>query len=737
MITTVSIHDIYKIINLNHSDPHSILGMHKVDMQNGRSFMAVRVFIPGASEILVYSLSTKKLVAALSKIHQDGFFEGICPGATEWFPYYLKIKTENGNVWETPDPYEFSPSISEYDRYLFCAGNHYNVYDMMGSHPMEKDGVQGVSFTVWAPSAKSVSLIGSFNDWDGRRHQMRLLPNCGIWEIFMPNLQEGDIYKFEIRTQTGDTLIKTDPYGNYFELRPNTAAVVWDINKYQWSDKKWMEHRSLGLDKPMNIYEVHAGSWAHIVEDGYTRPMTYRELASKLIPYLKEMSYTHVELLPITEYPFDGSWGYQVTGYYAPTSRYGTPEDLMYFIDKCHKNGIGVILDWVPAHFPKDAFSLGRFDGTALYEHLDPRQGEHPDWGTYIYNYGRKEVQNFLIGSALFWIEKYHADGLRVDAVASMLYLDYGKSEGGWVPNYVGGRENLEAVEFLKHLNSIISKKYHSVHMIAEESTSWPKISASPEDGGLGFTLKWNMGWMNDILEYIKTDPLFRKYHHNNITFSMIYAYSEKFVLVFSHDEVVHMKGSLIGKMPGDIWQKFANLRVLLGYMMTHPGKKLLFMGGEFGQFAEWNETRSLDWHLLQYDNHRMLQDYVKNLNKLYTEEPALWELDFSPEGFSWTECNDAEKSVITYTRRSSSGEKLLCAVNFTPETYDSFKIGVDEAGIYQEIFNSDNEAFGGSGKTNPENSAAEAIPWNFKPHSINITLPPLGIAIFKQIPKK
>jgi 1,4-alpha-glucan branching enzyme len=562
---------------------------------------------------------------------------------------------------------------------------------------------------------------------------MRLLSGSGIWEIFIPGLKDNDRYKFEIKSSNGDILQKSDPYGKFAELRPSTTSLVFDINKYEWKDSEWCKAQKKAdkFNRPMNIYEVHMGSWKREAETG--RFLSYVELADSLVDYVKEMGYTHIEMLPIEEHPFDGSWGYQVTGYYAPTSRYGNPEEFMYFVDKCHQAGIGVLLDWVPAHFPKDAHGLARFDGSALYEHEDPRQGEHPEWGTLIFNYGRNEVKNFLIANALYWIEKFHIDGLRVDAVASMLYLDYAKSEGQWVANKYGGRENIDAVEFMKHMNSIIDKKHPEAYMIAEESTSWAGVTKSADNDGLGFSLKWNMGWMNDFLEYVAKDPVYRKYHHNNLTFGMVYNYTERFVLVLSHDEVVHGKHSMLDKMPGDLWQKFANLRAAYGFMFGHPGKKLLFMGGEFGQFIEWNEKRPLDWFLLEYDHHQTMLDFVKDLNHLYLDNEALWIKDFDGDGFEWIDCNDNEKSIYSFIRRGNKREDtMVFIVNFTPNTYEDFRVGVPFEGEYVEVLNSDDPKYGGTGNYIKEKLVPTKEEADGRPFRVRYTIPPLSVSVFE-----
>ncbi len=732
MISTAELIELNQIIEAQHGDPHHILGMHEIVI-GGKDCLVVRAFIPQAEKITVIDPKSDSKYP-MSKIHQDGFFECVIKDRQKWFRYMFHIEGYGDNEWDTYDAYSFEPTISEMDIYLFNQGTHYEIFDKLGAHVKTVDGVSGVSFAVWAPNAKRVSVIGEFNAWDGRRNPMRIIAGSGIWEIFIPGLKNLDKYKFEIKSVTGALFQKSDPYGNFAELRPSTTSLVFDINNYQWNDSEWIKKRDEGcnLNVPMNIYEVHLGSWKR-VEEEENRFLSYSELADTLIPYVKEMGYTHIEMLPVEEHPFDGSWGYQVTGYYAPTSRYGNPDEFMRFVDKCHENGIGVILDWVPAHFPKDAHGLAKFDGTALYEHQDPKQGEHPEWGTLIFNYGRNEVKNFLIANALFWLEKYHIDGLRVDAVASMLYLNYAKNDGEWIPNQYGGNHNLEAVEFIKHMNSVIDHKHPGALMIAEESTSWANITRRAEDGGLGFKLKWNMGWMNDFLEYVEKDSIYKKYHHNNLTFGMVYAYSENFILVLSHDEVVHGKKSMLDKMPGDLWQKFANLRVAYGFMFGHPGKKLLFMGGEFGQFIEWNEKRPLDWFLLDYDTHRGIHEYVKDFNHLYLDERALWTHDFDGSGFEWIDCNDNLRSIYSFIRKSDNKEDTLIFIcNFTPEPRMGFRIGVPFEGKYIEIFNSDSPKYGGSGIVNPEPMYSEKIEYNGREDSIWLDLPPLAVTIIK-----
>ena len=624
--------------------------------------------------------------------------------------------------------------ISELDTYLFAKGTHYEIYEKMGAHLAEEDGKAGTYFSVWAPNARSVSVVGDFNNWDRTAHPMQPVQQSGIWDIFVPGVKAGDLYKFAVETSQGYTVLKADPYGNQSQLRPDNASVVADIRYFDWTDQAWRKaHQEKKTESPMAIYEVHPGSW----KKDPSMPgefYNFKKLAVELADYVLEMGYTHVELIGLSEHPFDGSWGYQVSGYYAPTARYGTPADFMYFVNYMHDHGIGVILDWVPAHFPKDEFGLGRFDGTALYEHQDPRKGEHPEWGTYCFNYGRTEVSNFLVANALFWIEKFHVDGLRVDAVASMLYLDFGRSSGNWIPNEDGGNQNYEAITFLKHLNSIVAQRNPGAMMIAEESTAWPKVTGDVDDGGLGFTYKWNMGWMHDFLEYMKCDPIFRKYHQNQITFSFMYAYSENYVLVLSHDEVVHLKKSMIYKMPGTMPEKFGNLRAAYGLMMMHPGKKLLFMGQDFAQTAEWNEAKSLDWHLLEkYPEHQQLNHYYCDLLHFYQNEPALYELDDSPEGFAWINGSDAEHNMLTFCRMTKDKKNcLLCHFNFSPVAYENFQSGVLCPGTYTEVFNSNAAEYGGTGLVNPEPIEAVKESWDFKDYSIKYHLGVYGVCIFK-----
>ena len=721
--------DVRKILSAEHSDPFCVLGMHKSEKG-----LVVRVFLPNAKQVKVMDSNDVEVKYNMEKIHQDGFFEVTISDRTDFFAYEFEIIDYYENCWTAYDPYCFLPIISEYDLYLFNKGDHRRIYMRLGAHIMTVNGIEGTCFAVWAPCAKRVSVVGNFNQWDGRRHCMRSLGSSGVWEIFIPGITQGCVYKFEIKTQNDDLYKKADPYAFYSELRPNNASMVYDIEQYEWQDEKWMTNRSKTnyLEEPIAIYEVHMGSWMRtsLEENGF---ISYKDAAEKLVAYVKEMGYTHIEFLSLSEHPYDGSWGYQVTGYYAVTPRYGTPADLMHLIDTCHQNEIGVIFDWVPGHFPRDEHGLRLFDGSALYEHADARQGEHPDWGTMIFNYGRNEVKNFLLGNAMFWFDKYHIDGLRVDAVASMLYLDYGKEGGQWIPNRYGGRENIEAIEFLRHLNSAVYGEYPGIMMIAEESTSWPMVSKPPYVGGVGFGFKWNMGWMNDFLRYMSMDSVYRKYHHNLITFSMMYAFSENFILALSHDEVVHGKCSMLDKMPGDYWQKFAGLRVAYGYQYGHPGKKLLFMGGEFGQFIEWKYYDSLDWHLLEYDMHDKIKRYVKDLNSLYRSEPALYEIDYSFEGFEWINCDDAAHSIVSFLRRGKESKELLIVVcNFTPVVHDHYRIGVPFEGYYKEILNSDASIYGGSNVGNCGGLYAEPIGCGGRPYSIALKVPPLAMVVFK-----
>ena len=709
-------------------EPQEILGPHKV-----KGGTLIQAFLPTAVRMEVILKDTGKAVE-MEKADEEGFFAALVPGRK--IPsYHFRVTYDNDMVQELEDIYRFTPQVfTKADLEAFGKGIHYTIYEKMGAHPMTIDGVEGTYFAVWAPNAERVSVVGDFNMWDGRRNPMIQIREAGIHELFIPGLKAGACYKYEIKTKQGLPMLKADPYANAAELRPNTASVITDLTGFAWTDEKWLEKRKATdyRKEPLLIYEVHLGSWRKPDPDAEDARefYTYRELAPMLASYVKEMGYTHVEIMPIMEHPLDESWGYQVTGYYAPTARYGTPEDFMYFMNYMHEQGIGVILDWVPAHFPKDAFGLAGFDGTCLYEHFDPRQGEHPHWGTLLYNSGRPEVKNFLIANALFWTEKYHADGIRMDAVASMLYLDYGKNEGEWIPNQYGGKENLESIEFLKHLNSIYKKRKDGALLIAEESTAWPKVTGALEHDGLGFDFKWNMGWMNDFLGYMHYDPVFRGYHHGELTFSFIYAWSENFILSLSHDEVVHGKSPMVGKMPGDRDSELNNLRAAYGFMAMHPGKKLLFMGQEFATFDEWNEKESLDWDLLQYQDHSDMQGYVKALNSLIKAHPALYADDCRPEGFQWINNISANENMLVFLRKAE-GEILLVVCNFSPLVYEKHKIGVPFEGKYKEIFNSDSEEFGGSDVRNKRVKTSKKSECDGFENSIEITVPPMGVAVF------
>ena len=734
MNATVKPEIIQAICGAYHSAPFDVLGIHPVQLNSGPA-VAIRAFLPQAKQVTIQpALSTLK-PRKMKRVHPDGFFELVYPRRTEVFAYTLSITTTEGQTYETEDPYRFPPVLSEFDLHLFGEGTNYRIFHRLGAHLTELEGVAGVSFALWAPNAERVSVVGTFNQWDGRRHPMRPRGDTGIWELFVPGLKEWELYKYEIRSRYDQYVVtKSDPVGFASELRPKTASLVFDLDRYTWEDDEWLETRrqANALDAPISVYEVHLASWKRDENGGW---LTYRQLADQLIPYVKEMGYTHIELLPITEYPFDGSWGYQVIGYFSPTSRFGTPDDFMHLIDRCHQENIGVILDWVPAHFPKDRTGLGYFDGTHLYEHADPRKGEHKDWGTLIFNYDRPEVVEFLLSSAMLWLDRYHIDGLRVDAVASMLYLDYSREKGEWVPNEFGGRENLGAIAFLKRFNELVHQEHPDVLTFAEESTSWPMVSRPVYLGGLGFDLKWNMGWMHDMLLYMGKDPIHRRYHHDNLTFSLLYAFNENFILPLSHDEVVHLKGSMLNKMPGDTWQKFANLRALYAYMFSHPGKKLNFMGGEIGQWAEWNYDASLEWYLLDSDEprHRQLQTFVHDLNYLYRSEPSLYQDDFTWQGFEWIDFRDVDQSIVSFIRKGEDLDPPIVVIaNFTPVPRFSYRVGLPRPGAYLEILNSDADQYGGSGVRNPELLEADEFPWQGQPYSAPLTLPPLGIIYLK-----
>jgi 1,4-alpha-glucan branching enzyme len=714
-------------------DPFAILGPHAAT-HNGRPAIIIRTMQPSASGV---ELVIGDRAMPMERRHPDGLFELFVDAdgrsARDLF-YRLRVH-EGGASREYIDPYRFGQVLGDFDLHLFSEGTHYRAWEKLGSRRVTVDGLTGVHFAVWAPNAQRVSVIGDFNRWDGRVNPMRKLVPSGVWEIFIPELPERSCYKFEIRSTGGHLLHKSDPYGRYFEIPPNTASLVFE-ERYQWGDHEWMRDRpsfDAWRERPMSIYEVHLGSWRRVPEEG-NRVLRYRELADTLVPYVREMGYTHIELMPVMEHPFSGSWGYQVIGFFAPTSRYGTPDDFRYFVDECHRHGLGVILDWVPGHFPKDRHGLAEFDGTALYEHADPRKGEHQDWGTLIFNYGRNEVRTFLLSNALFWLEEFHVDGLRVDAVASMLYLDYSRNAGQWIPNQFGGRENLEAVDFVKQLNVLTHGRVAGSITVAEESTAWPAVSRPVYVGGLGFSYKWNMGWMHDMLEYITQDPVHRRWHHNQVTFSMLYAFTENFVLPFSHDEVVHGKRAMLDKMPGDLWQKHANLRALYGYMFTHPGKKLMFMGAEIGQWSEWNYDSSLEWHLLQYAEHQGLRRWVQDLNHTYQHEPSLHEVDFDYAGFQWIDCCDNENSVMSFLRRASNPDDYTVIVtNFTPIPRLDYRIGVPDGGWYRELLNSDSARYSGTNMGNGGGALAEHRSMHGFEHSMSITVPPLGFVLFKR----
>ena len=712
------------------ADPFALLGPHR-PAGAGSSGFVVRTVQPAARRV---DLVTAAGSVEMTRSHPAGLFEATRQSASVT-PYRLRVTYQDGQVAELDDPYQYDRVLSDFDLHLLHEGTHNRSYEKLGAHRLTVGSTEGVHFAVWAPNADRVSVLGDFNGWDGRVHPMRLLGSSGIWEMFVPALPDGEHYKFEIRSRDGVVAQKVDPFGFFFEVPPASASIVWDLRKHEWGDAQWMAERP-GRDhwmrEPMAVYEVHLGSWRRVADrgEGY---LTYRELAERLVSYVKDMGYTHIELLPVMEHPFSGSWGYQVVGFFAPTSRFGPPEDFKAFVDECHRQGIGVILDWVPGHFPKDAHGLAQFDGTALYEHEDPRQGEHQDWGTLIFNYGRHEVRNFLMSNALFWLDEYHIDGLRVDAVASMLYLDYSREAGRWVPNRFGGRENLEAIDLLRQLNAQTHAAHPGTVMVAEESTAWPGVSRPAHLGGLGFTYKWNMGWMHDVLEYASKDPVYRRWGHDEMTFSMLYAFTENFVLPFSHDEVVHGKRSMLDKMPGDVWQKCATLRALYGFMFGHPGKKLMFMGGEFGQWREWNHEASLDWHLLDEAPHAGIQRWVRDLLATYRAEPALYEQDHEPAGFTWIDCSDHESSVYSFIRRARHPDDYVALVfNFTPIPRNCYRIGVPEPVTYIERLNSDSAVYGGSNVGNVGAVTADAVAAHGHPASLSLTLPPLGCLVLK-----
>ena len=722
--------EINAIIYGMHGAPFSLLGMHETGPD--RPGVVVRAFRPYAVKVELVRKSDGKTFE-MPRIHADGLYEAFFP-KTKPFAYSFRLTWFDGTTADLEDPYRFPLQLTDLDLYLHGEGTNVRSYKKMGAHPMTVDGVEGVHFAVWAPNAIRVSVVGWFNQWDGRIHPMQQRAGSGVWELFMPHLKPGDLYKFEVKGHDDFLAQKADPYGFASEIRPRTASMVWDHETYRWNDEEWLAQRSgrQWLEEAISIYEVHLSSWRRDPSDP-KRFLSYAELADTLIPYVKDLGYTHIELLPISEHPFDGSWGYQTIGYYSPTSRFGNPDDFKAFVDKCHAAGIGVVLDWVPAHFPKDGHGLAYFDGTHLYEHADPRLGEHKDWGTYIFNYGRNEVRDFLLSNALFWADVYHVDGLRVDAVASMLYLDYSRKEGEWIPNKFGGRENLDAVDFLKKFNEIVHAEYPGFLTFAEESTAWPMVSRPTYLGGLGFDLKWNMGWMHDTLSYMQKDPVYRKYHHQQMTFSMIYAFSENFILPFSHDEVVYGKGAMLSKMPGDMWRQFANLRLLYAYMYAHPGKKLAFMGMEFGQWREWNFAESLDWNLLDYDSHSGVRRLVRDLNAMLKGFGCLHEIDFSWEGFEWIDLSDWENSTLITLRKGKHPDDLLvCAFNFTPVPRRAYRIGLPRPGTYEEVLDTDASIYAGSGVGNPRFIRSEPTPWQNRPASAAVVLPPLAAVFFR-----
>ena len=734
MPSTLPPHDIDALVQGVHADPFAVLGPHAT-----KGGLAIRVCRPHAKTVEVIGSDepegSSRRAPEMTRLHPEGLFEVVIPGADrEGFDYRLRITWTDGRMSEVDDPYRYGPVLTDFDIHLLGEGTHHRVHETLGARPITHGIRDGVHFAVWAPNAWRVSVVGDWNGWDGRVHPMRAIRPGGYWEIFVPDLGPGDRYKFEVIGADRQRVLKADPCGRYFETPPLTASIVCSRDTYAWGDAAWMAARAgegRWRRKAMSVYEVHLGSWRRSA-DG--RLLTYREMAAQLVPYVKEMGFTHIELLPVMEHPFTGSWGYQVIGFFAPTSRFGTPDDFKAFVDACHQAGIGVLLDWVPGHFPKDLHGLARFDGTALYEHADPRQGEHQDWGTLIFNYGRHEVRSFLLSNALFWLQQCHLDGLRVDAVASMLYLDYSRDAGQWVPNQYGGRENLEAIEFLKQLNLLVESECPGAIVCAEESTSWPGVTRPVHLGGLGFTFKWNMGWMHDMLDYSKEEPVHRKWHHNKVTFSMMYAYSEHFVLPFSHDEVVYGKRSMIDKMPGDAWQKHANLRALYGYMFAHPGKKLMFMGGEIGQWREWNHDWQLDWEVLGDPRHAGLQRWVRDLHRVYQQERSLWEADDDPSGFAWIDCNDHEQGVLALLRRATDpADTTVAVVNFTPVPRKGYVVGVPAGGDYREILNSDADVYGGSNMGNDGRVAAEPLPRHGHEWSLALTVPPLGFLLLKR----
>jgi 1,4-alpha-glucan branching enzyme len=734
MILTAEERD--SLLQASNSEPHQLLGMHPLGDGKG---VVVRAYLQNAAEVSIAPThEADKPSFKLERVDESGLYEGSSTKASEVYAYDLIVRDYEDNERRSRDAYSFFPSLSESDMFLFGEGNERRIYDKLGAHLTEVDGVPGVSFAVWAPNARRVSLVGRFNEWDGRYHPMRKLGASGIWELFVPGLSEGAFYKFEIGTPDGSTVVKTDPYGAFFETAPKSAAIVWDNQKFEWTDSEWMEKRECHdvLRRPLSIYEVHLGSW---MKKNVAESFTYREVAPKLAEYVTQLGFTHIEFLPLAEHAYYPSWGYQVTGFYATTERFGTPDDFQFLVDTLHAAGIGVIMDWVPAHFPRDDWALANFDGTALYEHEDPRQGAHQDWGTLIFNFGRHEVRNFLIANALFWCERFHIDGLRVDAVASMLYLDYSREPDEWVPNKHGGRENLEAIDFLREFNHLVHTEYPGVITIAEESTAWPQVTRPPYIGGLGFSLKWNMGWMHDTLDYFKRDSIYRQYHQNDLTFAMLYHSNENFLLPLSHDEVVHGKGTLLSRMPGDEWQRFANVRCLLGYQWFFPGKQLLFMGGEFAQAQEWSENRGVDWWMLEDGPfHRGVQSFVSELNRLYKAQPAFWESDYDEEGFYWLDCSDSLHSVLSFVRQTRDAKnRFLIVLHLTPELRTNYRIGLPAAGRWTEVLNSDSANYGGSNSGNMGGKVAEPRESHGHAYSAEFALPPMSVSVFQWAPEE
>ena len=723
--------ELRSLVDVNQRSPHQLLGMHPLGDNSG---VVVRALVPGATKIEIQPVHEKdKPRFPLELVHESGLFEGVTRAANRVYAYDLLITDQRKHIQRTRDAYSFLPTLGESDLYLFGKGDEHRIYEKLGAQLRTIDGVPGTSFAVWAPNAQRVSVVGDFNRWDGRRHPMRSLGASGVWEIFIPGIGEGAHYKFEVKNLQGRLVLKTDPFGFFFEIAPKNAAIVWNTKKFAWTDDVWMQQRRGrdALRSPVSIYEVHLGSWR---KKSAGESLSYRELAVPLVDYLRQTGFTHVEFLPVAEHAFYPSWGYQVTGFYAPTSRFGTPEDFQFLVNTLHAAGIGVIIDWVPAHFPRDDWALARFDGTALYEHEDPRKGAHQDWGTLIFNYGRHEVRNFLTANALFWCDQFHVDGLRVDAVASVLYLDYSRKEGEWIPNQYGGRENLEAIDFLRKFNHLTHVEFPGVLTIAEESTAWPQVTRPPYIGGLGFSFKWNMGWMHDTLGYFGRDSVYRKYHQNDLTFAMLYHHHENFILPLSHDEVVHGKRSLLGRMPGDDWQRFANLRALLAYQWLFPGKKLLFMGGELGQSHEWDANGELEWWLLEAGPyHRGVQRFVEDLNRLYRAAPGLWQSDYDPAGFYWIDCTDSESSILSFVRQNSDrSSELAVVLNLTPVPRSHYRIGLPRPGKWREVLNSDAAIYGGSNTGNLGGVMSEDFKWHNQSCSAEITLPPLGVLAFQ-----